>query len=426
MNTDQPPPSDPSLPAQPAADGVPAEPAAADASGDQAPGPPAKTPPAPNTVTILAVSAVALLVIIVVLMMANRRPGAGTEPDDLTRRRAERDVLRAAVAAERERLGLPPLDATGTSEDPARIAERLSRDAAALAGRLTQFDDVLRQRDTLISQKNSALLETERQLQALTQRVARLQADYDKASAAGLSSESLKRQLDAERQRATDLDRQLREAQASLGDLADRPDPEELNRLRNQLDEARRARDFFDDRNRQLEAELASLRNQPPPGRVGADLFADDESELLPAAVKLFASLRKLENQSEDELMAAYSRLGQELGATVLRKVSFPTGASDLTAEDLTAVGSLATSLPDQGLILVVGYASETGNVDNNRTLSSARATKTAEAINAHKLANQTVQAAYLGQTDRFDSRAAERNQICEVWHILPPAKPGP
>lgn len=426
MNTDQPPPSDPGTPAQPAADGAPAEPAAADASGDQAPGPPAKTPPAPNTVTILAVSAVALLVIIVVLMMANRRPGAGTEPDDLTRRRAERDVLRAAVAAERERLGLPPLDAAGTSEDPARIAERLSRDAAALAGRLTQFDDVLRQRDTLISQKNSALLETERQLQALTQRLARLQADYDKASAAGLSSESLKRQLDAERQRAGELDRQLQEAQTSLRDLADRPDPDELNRLRNQLDEARRARDFFDDRNRKLEAELASLRNQPPPPPAAGDLFADDETELLPAAVKLFAGLRKLEGLTDDEVMAAYSRFGQELGATVLRKLSFPTGASDLTAEDLTAVESLATSLPDQGLILVVGYASETGNVDDNRTLSSARATKTAEAINAHKLSNQRVQAAYLGQTDRFSTRIAERNQICEVWHILPPANPGP
>lgn len=375
-----------------------------------------------NAVLILVAAAVVLLAIIVGLLVANRNPRPASQVDDLTRRQLERDVLRASIDAERTRLGLPALGTAGSAEeDPKQIADRLSRDAATLAGRLTQFDDVLRQRDTLIAQKNASLLETERQLQALTQRVARLQADYDKASADGRSAESLQRLLDAERQRATDLDRQLREAQASLADLGDRADPAELERLRNQLDEARRARDFFDDRNRQLEAELASLRQQPPPGRVGTDLFADDESELLPAAVKLFASLRKLENQPDAELMAAYARFGQELGATVLRKLSFPTGSSDLTPEDLAVVEALAPTLPDQGLILVVGYASETGNVDNNRALSSARATKTAEAINAHKLANQRVQAAYLGQTDRFSSRIPERNQICEVWHILPP-----
>jgi outer membrane protein OmpA-like peptidoglycan-associated protein len=119
--------------------------------------------------------------------------------------------------------------------------------------------------------------------------------------------------------------------------------------------------------------------------------------------------------------MAEYGKLGNELGATVLKKVTFPTGQSDLTPNDRTAIDALAPNLPNRGLILVIGYASVTGNVDDNRRLSSARATKTAEEINSHKLSAQKVQAAYLGQTKRFSGRVPEKNQICEIWHILPP-----
>jgi outer membrane protein OmpA-like peptidoglycan-associated protein len=378
------------------------------------------------TNTLLVGLAVVLLAAIVILMVANRRSTQTNHAGDLLRKKAERDVLRASIEAERNRLGLPALSAGGVAEDPTQIAERLGRDATALAGMLNQFDDLLRQRDALTAEKSAALLASEQQLQALTQRLARVQDERDQALVDGSNSDLLRRQLETERQRAADLDRQLRETQANLENYAGRPDPAELERLRTQLDEARRARDFFDDRNRQLEAELAKQRSVPPPPQPRQDLFADDESELLPAAVKLFASLRKLENKTDDELMAAYSRFGNELGATVLRKLSFPTGASDLTPDDLAAVKALAPTLPDQGLILVIGYASETGNVDANRELSSARATKTAEAINAGKTANQRVQAAYLGQTDRFSSRIPERNQICEVWHLLPPATPPP
>jgi len=68
--------------------------------------------------------------------------------------------------------------------------------------------------------------------------------------------------------------------------------------------------------------------------------------------------------------------------------------------------------------VLIIGYASETGNVDANRTLSSDRATAGAELFSSVKRPAQKVQAVYLGQTDRFSSRIPERNQIVEIWRI--------
>jgi len=81
-------------------------------------------------------------------------------------------------------------------------------------------------------------------------------------------------------------------------------------------------------------------------------------------------------------------------------------------------VRKLIGDIPDGDLVLAIGYASETGNVDKNRTLSSDRATAVAELYAAAKRPAQLVQAVYLGQTDRFSSKSPERNQLVEIWRI--------
>lgn len=88
--------------------------------------------------------------------------------------------------------------------------------------------------------------------------------------------------------------------------------------------------------------------------------------------------------------------------------------------EDIAKINTFPGEAPDNALLLVVGYASETGNVDNNRTLSSDRATAVARMLDETKKPGQRVQAVYLCQTDRFGSRFPERNQISEVWQIVP------
>ena len=155
--------------------------------------------------------------------------------------------------------------------------------------------------------------------------------------------------------------------------------------------------------------------------QVQAKLFAASENELLPAAVELFRSLRKLENLPEGEISAAYGSLAVKLGANVLHKFNFATGSSELAPADQEIVRNLVAQIPDGDLILAIGYASETGNVDKNRTLSSDRATAVAECYSAVKRPTQPVQAVYLGQTDRFSKRSPEANQVVEIWRIHKP-----
>ncbi len=147
-------------------------------------------------------------------------------------------------------------------------------------------------------------------------------------------------------------------------------------------------------------------------------LFAQTEDELLRPALELVRNLRKLENKPDSEITTAYSRFGSESGATVVKTLSFATGSAAMSPVDAQEVSALLGSVDDGDMLLVIGYASETGNVDANRTLSSDRATNVAAALSANKRPGQLVQAVYLGQTDRFSSRIPERNQICEVWHI--------
>ena len=78
----------------------------------------------------------------------------------------------------------------------------------------------------------------------------------------------------------------------------------------------------------------------------------------------------------------------------------------------------MVADIPDGDLILVVGYASRTGNPESNQLLSSDRATAVAEYFSGVKRPGQLVQAVYLGQTARFSSARPERNQICEIWQI--------
>jgi outer membrane protein OmpA-like peptidoglycan-associated protein len=107
-----------------------------------------------------------------------------------------------------------------------------------------------------------------------------------------------------------------------------------------------------------------------------------------------------------------------QLGANVLKTLNFATGSSALAPADADAVRNLVAEIPDGDLILAIGYASETGNVDGNRTLSSDRATAAAELISSVKRPGQFTQAVYLGQTDRFSGRVPERNQLVEIWQI--------
>ena len=352
---------------------------------------------------ILAFVIIALLGVLIVVNLRGVL-GSGVSDKEITALDAEAKALRAQLNKERANLGLHPLD--DGSESVEEIAKRLKRDADTLAAVVNTFQSRLDEKDLALKAKGDELIRSEKSRAALSAEVARLNNELQRSLVNASDIDLLRSNLDAMTSQrdalateVSSLKQPLANASgASSADMAD---------LERRLEETRRAKDFFESRVRELEGEINK-----------AKLFASSESELLPAAVQLFRSLRKLENRPDSDLTTAYSQFGTDLGANVLHTLKFATGSSDLTPEDENVLRQIVNDVPEGDLILCVGYASETGNVDSNQTLSSDRATSAAEFLTALKLPGQAVQAVYLGQTDRFSSRIPERNQLVEVWRI--------
>jgi outer membrane protein OmpA-like peptidoglycan-associated protein len=345
--------------------------------------------------TLLLSIVVALLLGFLLAMTLNRNKNIAQT--DLYSLQAELSSRTATVNAERARQGLPPIEGVGT-DSPEQIASRLTKDAATLANYSDRFRTLLSEKDTIIADKNSTLLTSEEARKALSSQLAKVQTQVDKSLADSANAETLRTQLNEARSGLAPL-------QEKLAAYSSRPTAEELA-----LAKARIA---------ELEAQLAALKSAPvteaPP-----KLFAENASELYPAAQALFRALGELDDKPDLEISAAYNHYATQFNATFLKEVRFSTGSAQLNPADKIGIGDSVTDLPDGAMILVVGYASTTGQADTNRKLSSDRATEVASNINMAKPGKQGVQAVFLGQTKRFSSRIPERNQVCEVWQINP------
>ena len=347
---------------------------------------------------VLAFVIVALVGVLIVMGLRGGFGSGALGSSDVTQLQAEANAIRSQLNRERMSLGLRPLESGSESADD--IAARLKKDADTMAALATSLESMLGEKDAVIAAKSSELLRSEQLRQSLAAESSRLQGELQRALVSGSEAERLRREFDLLKSQRDALTEELAAKGNSVAS-------DEFDELQRRLEEALRAKDFFENRVKELEADLAKAR-----------LFASSESELMPAAVELFRSLRELENRPDSDLTTAYSSLGVKLGANVLHTLAFPTGTSALTPDDEEIIARLGAEIPDGDLMLVIGYASETGNVDGNRTLSSDRATAVAQKFSSIKRPGQLVQAVYLGQTDRFSSRIPERNQLCEIWHI--------
>lgn len=354
--------------------------------------------PAMPVTMVLAFVIIALLGVLIVMGLRGGFGGGSADSPDLTQLQAEANAIRGQLNRERMSMGLRPLESG--SESAEDIATRLKKDADTMAALAASLESMLGEKEATISAKNSELLRSEQLRQSLAAESSRLQSELQRSLVASSEADRLRREFDAIKSQRDALTTELAAKGGSVS-------ADEFDELQRRLEEALRAKDFFENRAKELEAELAKAR-----------LFASSESELMPAAIELFRSLRELENRPDSDLTTAYSNLGVKLGANVLHTLAFPTGTSALTPDDEEIIARLGGEIPDGDLMLVIGYASETGNVDANRTLSSDRATAVAQKFSSIKRSGQLVQAVYLGQTDRFSSRIPERNQLCEIWHI--------
>jgi outer membrane protein OmpA-like peptidoglycan-associated protein len=340
---------------------------------------------------------IALLGVLIVMNLRGRF-GPPVDSEEIRALKAEVAAAQTNLNARRVALGLPPIE--GTGEPVEDVAARLKKDADTMVALAGSLQSTIVQKEAEIAAKTSKLLESEQGRQMLVAEIEKLRSQLGGALVNASELESLRSQRDGLAAEAA----RLRQELASKGEGVPREDYESMQR---QLEEAIRARDFFESRVKELDAQLAK-----------ANLFASSEAELLPAAVELFRTLRKLEGKADSEIATAYSSLGVSIGANVLHTLNFATGSAGLNPADEERIRAMVGEVPDGDLVLCVGYASETGDVDNNRTLSSDRATAAAELFTSVKRPQQLVQAVYLGQTDRFSSRIPERNQIVELWRI--------
>jgi outer membrane protein OmpA-like peptidoglycan-associated protein len=354
---------------------------------------------------VLGFVIIALLGILIVITLRPSSGGAAEGNPELTQLEAEANALRDQLNRERMAMGLRPLE--GASEPVEEIAKRLKKDADTMVALASTFQEMLADKDAEISAKNAEILRSEQLRQALAQDRDRLSSDLQRALVSGSDVELLRRDLLDMRAQRDALTAELSSVRGELAAKGAAVSSDEFADLERRFEETLRAKEFFEARVAELESQLSQ-----------AKLFASSENELLPAAVELFRNLRELEKSPDSDLMSSYSNLGVKLGANVLKTLSFATGSSTLTPEEEQTILSLVEEIPDGDLVLAIGYASETGNVDGNRILSSDRATAVAQAISAVKRPGQLVQAVYLGQTDRFSSRIPERNQLVEIWRI--------
>jgi outer membrane protein OmpA-like peptidoglycan-associated protein len=327
------------------------------------------------------------------------------DPAEITELQAQANALRSQLNHERMALGLRPL--AGGSEPMEDIAARLKKDADTMVALAGSFQSLLGEKDLELTAKSAELLRSEQLRQSLAAEATRLQGELQRALVNNSELDLLRRDLTTMKAQRDALASELDATRKELAAKGQGVSKDDMADLQRRFEETLRAKEFFEAKVKELQGDLSK-----------AKLFANSENELLPAAVELCRKLRKLENMPEAEIATAYSSLGAQLGANVLHKFNFATGSSGLSAADQETIRNMVADIPDGDLVLAIGYASETGNVDHNRTLSSERATAVARLYESVKRPAQLVQAVYLGQTDRFSSKTPEANQLVEIWRI--------
>jgi len=356
---------------------------------------------------VLALVIIALIGIILFMVLHGPKGKPAVTSQDATSLQAEADAVRSQLNRERLAMGLQPVGSSTESVED--VAARLKKDADTMVALGMSFQTMLGEKDAELRARNTELLRSEQIRQSLAAESQRLQLELQRALVSGSEADLLRRDLATSKSQHDTLAAELDAARKQLAAKGDGASKEDLADLQRRLEETLRAKEFFEAKVKELQGELAGVKTK---------LFANSENELLPAAVELFRRLRKLENLPTAEISAEYGKLGVDLGASVLKTFNFPTGSAGLTPADEESIRRMVNDIPDGDLVLAIGYASETGNVDKNRTLSSDRATAVAQVYSSAKRPGQFAQAVYLGQTDRFDSHVPERNQIVEIWRI--------
>ena len=383
-------------------------------------------PPNQALILGLVLGAMALLVILVVF---TRGAGSNAKAEqELRELRALVAGKQAEINAESERLGLSPVGSGSVTANVQALADKVSSDAnylSSLAGDLEKS----------MGDQATRLANAEATRDSLADRVRELTEALAAARAAATDQQRLSTMV-------TDLEARLAAAQDRItqlnNEMANNPAAVELRSIQQQLIETANERDRYFTELTALKAstanmvtaeELDALRNENNQLRYDvqrlqaaldrAELFVDSIDKLKPIALRLINELQALDNAGGSiQIKQEYLRINSELKASVIDTISFATDSSNIDFDKAESLRRLLESTAPDSFLLVVGYASKTGNAQHNQQLSSERATRVVSVVNAYRKEAQGLQAVFFGQTARFSANEPVRNQICEVWEI--------
>jgi sugar-specific transcriptional regulator TrmB len=218
----------------------------------------------------------AMLVVLAITSMKQGKESGGSEEDPTVQAiKADLEARRSELNRQRMAMGLAPLE--NGSEPVENIAKRLRADAETLAGISGKFQQMLADKDAELTASNAETLRLLKLRQDVSVENARLQSELQRALIGSSDTDRLKTMLlDSQAQRDA-LSLELADVKQRLSEQAGAVSADDFADLQRRYEEAVRARDFFEARAKELEE--ASVK---------ADLFADSEKELLPAAVELF------------------------------------------------------------------------------------------------------------------------------------------
>lgn len=359
-----------------------------------------------NLIIGLVMGAAILLLLFLVFNSDNNGPGSdeNSRVADLQKRLEElkEDERTQNLVGNRQNFGA---GTTTYGVDPLKLAEEISLEANTLAGMIGSFAKTI--------QEKEALIQTARDREAfLNSRVQDLQRKNVELNEMVIETNSLRQELESIRTLYEAAQRQIEE-------LRKRPDLATVEELRRQNDELRARLLALSD----LETENSQLRDEVRRLRALLDrsrLFVENADALPSVAQRLFRELQRLENFEPAQLADQYARIENELAAKPLRSINFATGSAQLTTEKISIIKNDLRETHPGAFLLVVGYASTTGDQAANRTLSSNRATAVASQVNLDKKGTQDVRAVFLSETNRFSKEQPALNQICEIWEIRP------
>lgn len=364
-----------------------------------------------NLILGIVMGAVVLLLLLLVINQQINKSGKPSKEDDLTAMKRELEEKKAA----NERMSYASGIDNGHSAE--LLANAIERDTRALA----QLVADTAAEGAKLRASDSALLAAERQNRDLQNQLAQYRSAATRVTSLEAQVADLQNRLagavdkltaDAMRDELTrvkvERDRLLTELSQLRAETANMIDRDQYALLKADNDALKVENDQFRSELQRLRAEMNA-----------ASLFVTAD-RLSPKASKLFRELERLEGNSRTALKQAYLRIEKDFNARVVEEAHFATGSSELDREHELHIRDAAVAAPGNSFFLVVGYASKTGDAQQNEVLSSQRATRVASVTSYLKQQGQEVQAVYLGATDRFDAGDAKPNQVCEIWEIRP------